>query len=175
MAGAILLDKKRIIIGLKGDVDPFPDMKKIVRKTSYGMEIDLYDVPIDLEISPSSYEVYRIDKREIQPCLCGKDVAIILNLMENERFWECHEFMEDKWKTLHGEKKELLHLTIRLVVSQVKWQMGQPEVSSRIMKETLERIRAILGEPQEDYIYGLPYPIRPAPKLKNLLDQIYMN
>lgn len=175
MAEAISLDKKRIVIGLKGDADPFPDMKKIVRKTSYGMEIDLYDVPVNLEISPASEEVYRIDTREIQPCLCERDVAIILYLMENERFWECHEFMEDKWKKLHGEKRELLHLVIRLVVSQVKWQMGQPEVSSRIMKETLEKLRAILGTPQENLIYGLPYPIRPALKLKNLLDQIYMN
>ncbi len=175
MAEAISLDKKRIVIGLKGDVDPFPDMKKIVRKTSYGMEIDLYDMPVDLEINPASEEVYRIDTREIQPCLCGKDVAVIINLIENERFWECHEFMEDQWKTLHGEKRELLHLIIRLVVSQVKWQMGQPEVSRRIMKETLEKIGELLGTPQEDLIYGLPYPIRPAPKLKNLLDQIYMN
>lgn len=175
MAEVISLDKKRIVIGLRGDIDPLPKMKKIIRRTSYGMEIDLYDVPSDLDISPYAEEVYRIDTREIQPCLCEKDIAIILNLMENERFWECHEFMEDEWKMLHGEKRELLHLIIRLVVSQVKWQMGQFEVSSKIMNETLEKMSEIMGPSQEDLIYGLPYPIRPTSKMKNLLDQIYKN
>jgi Domain of unknown function (DUF309). len=100
------MKNKRIVIGVKGDHDPLPHMKKIIRKTSYGMEIDLYDVPEGMEISESIHEVYRIDTRDIRPCLCKDDVSTILDLMEKERFWECHEYMEGKWKNCVGRKRK---------------------------------------------------------------------
>ena len=40
-------NRHRIIIGVFGENDPYPEIPKIVRKTTYGKELDFYKLPTD--------------------------------------------------------------------------------------------------------------------------------
>ncbi len=169
------MDTKRIVIGIRGNQDMFHELRKIIRKTTYGMELDFYNLPSNYEIPETKEEIFRIDTRDIQPCACLHDVPNILKLIQEERFWECHEIMEVRWRKLHGEERERMHMIIRLMVSQVKWQMSQFEVSVRVLKETLDKLETLVPWSKDQLIIDVSYPLKPGNKFILLLDQLYIN
>lgn len=81
-------------------------------------------------------------------------------LIRDERFWECHNYLEELWKRNSGQRKKLLHDVIGIVVSQIKMQMGQRDVGKRIYERSHNALsqmnaQAIIKQLPKDFTYPL--------------------
>ena len=69
---------------------------------------------------------------------------ILLNtndLIKGERYWECHNYLEELWKRYFGHKKVVVHDLIGIIVSQIKVQMDQWEVGKRVYERSYKDLR----------------------------------
>jgi len=62
-------------------------------------------------------------------------------LIDDMRFWECHEFLEDKWKaTKNEEERRYLQGLILLFASLIKYLKGEEEISDILLEKSLSLI-----------------------------------
>ncbi|MHB8360435.1 MAG: DUF309 domain-containing protein [Thermoplasmataceae archaeon] len=119
----------------------------IIRRTTYGCEIDVLDVD-----TASSF-IESIDKTAIlfistEEELDGwkrnlNEIELFKKAMElfnKERFWEYHELLEYLWKKASGKKKEFIQCLIWFAVSQIKFQMGQAEIGKIVYEKARNSI-----------------------------------
>lgn len=113
-------------------------MKLIVRKKTYGFEVDV-------ATSSVSETVESINKTYGNvPLRVAKELSIIskpdlndicnvlkesLVLFGEERFWESHVLLETVWRNSEKDMKAFLQSIILLTASQVHYQMGDMEVA----------------------------------------------
>jgi Uncharacterized conserved protein len=69
-----------------------------------------------------------------------------------ERFWECHELLEDKWRISEGEERDYLQALILICTSLLKYKKNQLEVSDKLMEKALSLI-AKLSEDRLPLLY----------------------
>ncbi len=166
-------NRHRIIIGVFGENDPYPEIPKIVRKTTYGKELDFYKLTTETMLKKIPNEKFRTiinkDSNVKEP------VSLILELIRSERFWECHEVLEDRWRKLDGVLKEIARYLIRIFVGQVKWQMGQYKLSEEITNDSLMKLNKLTGLQVNQILKRSEYPMVPGKSLDILLKQIYIN
>ncbi len=143
--------------------------KFILRKRSYCHELDFFngiekeDFPVILNRSfsfsiPENLPIYNQGNFNIR---------ILWIMWEGEAFWQVHEMLESAWKNFQGDAKRALWLIIRVVVAQVKFQMGQyrihKEILYKIGKEFKDRF---LEEP------GLNYPFIPSLQVRQKIEDL---
>jgi predicted metal-dependent hydrolase len=92
----------------------------------------------------------------------------------DERFWELHEIMEHYWKKSTGMDKMILQEIIGILVSQVKWQMGQFKVSESVLNRNVRLLEKNTEMVRDEIILGVSYPILFNPKLLDYFEQIYI-
>ncbi len=73
-------------------------------------------------------------------------ISVVRKLWEEEAFWEIHDLLEYQWKVAKDPEREKLWILIQLVVSQIKWQMEQKEISKRIVERNVKNFNELLGE-----------------------------
>lgn len=166
----------RLIIGYYGKSPKRMGLKHITRRTVYGEELDFYDLNPDDDISNSDNEKFRFDADVYDDDNFYRTFSIkkFIAMNKDERFWEMHEIMEHYWKRSKGRDKMILQEIIGLLVSQVKWQMGQFEVSKNVLVRNLTLIEENTGILRDEIIKGISYPILLNPKLLEHFEQIYI-
>ena len=74
--------------------------------------------------------------------LSSSEILIKTNdLIKEERYWECHNYLEELWKRNSGHKKEMIHDLIGIIVSQIKAQMDQWEVGKSVYKRSYKALK----------------------------------
>jgi len=75
-------------------------------------------------------------KLDVRTLLLGKGeiMKLVLDLFNEERYWESHETLEEVWRPATGVEKESLHALILLAASFVHLQRNEPDVALSIMK-----------------------------------------
>ncbi len=63
------------------------------------------------------------------------------DLIKEERYWECHNYLEELWKRYSGHKKGMVHDLIGIIVSQIKAQMDQWEVGKRVYERSYKALK----------------------------------
>lgn len=166
----------RFIIGYYGKSPEGVRLKHIIRKTTYGEELDFYKMSPNDSISISHNEKFRFDADlyDDETFYSNFSLENLILMNKDERFWELHEIMEHYWKKSTGKEKIVLQEIIGILVSQVKWQMGQRKVSEDILNRSIKLLEKHLGILREEIILRSSYPILLNSKLLDYFEQIYI-
>lgn len=108
----------------------------------------------------------------------GKMLLFADQLIDQERYWEAHNIIEELWKHLTGYQKQVLHDTFGIIVSQIKVQMNQAETGQGVFQRNIEKLRknqisVILDQMPEKFTY--PIKFRFSPLLKILSGETKQN
>jgi uncharacterized protein len=68
------------------------------------------------------------------------------DLFNNEKFWRCHEVLENIWKQSDGEEKRLLNGIILIAAAFVHFQKGENETCIGILRRAYDKIKSGQGE-----------------------------
>jgi hypothetical protein len=92
----------------------------------------------------ADFDSYEIIKEEE----LSKEEAIdrARDLFNNERFWRCHEVLENIWKQSEGEEKRLLNGVILVAAGFVHFQKGENETCVGILRRAHDKIKSGKGE-----------------------------
>ncbi len=85
-------------------------------------------------------------------------------LFNNERFWKCHEVLENVWKQTEGEEKGLLNGVILIAAAFVHFQKGENETCIGILRRAHDKIKSA----QVEY-YRIKFDLLDK-ELKNIID-----
>ncbi|MGH9976502.1 MAG: DUF309 domain-containing protein [Nitrososphaeraceae archaeon] len=85
-------------------------------------------------------------------------------LFNNERFWKCHEVLENVWKQSEGEEKRLLNGVILVAAAFVHFQKGENETCIGILRRAHDKIKSSQGE-----YYRIKFDLLDK-NLKNIID-----
>lgn len=64
------------------------------------------------------------------------------DLFNNEKFWRCHEVLENIWKQSDGEEKRLLNGVILVAAAFVHFQKGENETCIGILRRAYDKIKS---------------------------------
>jgi hypothetical protein len=67
-------------------------------------------------------------------------------LFNRERYWKCHEVLENVWKQSEGEEKGLLNGVILIAAAFVHFQKGENETGIGILRRAHDKIKSAQGE-----------------------------
>ncbi|MEM0174331.1 MAG: DUF309 domain-containing protein [Sulfolobaceae archaeon] len=102
-----------------------------IRKGKY-IEIDIMGNPVDV-INYLGNPLFIVKVGEIR-----EDLRKLINEM---RFWECHEILEEKWKKAKSEiERKYIQALILLFASLIKYLKNQIEVSDMLLEKSLSLI-----------------------------------
>lgn len=63
-----------------------------------------------------------------------------IDYFNHERFWECHEVLENAWKKSEGREKELVQGIILVAAALVHYQKNENDICLSIFNRALEKI-----------------------------------
>ncbi len=148
----------RVLIGINDSVKctHFKGKRGIIlRHTTYGCEIDIFDNSLlddilndvkenSIVFSSSDEHLDRV-KRDLDD---RSLIEYAFTLFNQERYWEYHEILEKIWRKSDGKTKEFVQCLIHVGVSQVKFQLGQPDTAKIVYYRTMERIKSLFSNDQ---------------------------
>lgn len=85
-------------------------------------------------------------------------------LFNSERYWKCHEVLENVWKQSEGEEKGLLNGVILIAAAFVHFQKGENETGIGILRRAHDKIKSAQGE-----YYRIKFDLLDM-NLKNIID-----
>ncbi len=113
-------------------------LKLIIRKKTYGYEIDIgtENASLILDEIQNRYgnvPVRVVKEQEILEHPTEEDIKEVITksaeLFEQERYWESHVLLETVWRNSTGKMRVFLQSLIILAASQVHFQMGDLEIA----------------------------------------------
>ena len=136
-------------------IDSYPAGSGVIwRRRSYCVEADFHN-------GLGNGELEMIMERSFQIHLPGNlpiyvdgmfNFQIFAGLWSEEAYWEIHEMLEYEWRKSDGKIRRGLWLLIQVVVSQIKWQMNQEDVSRRIIARVRDEFWSLFGHvPLDSY------------------------
>jgi predicted metal-dependent hydrolase len=108
-------------------------------------EQEVLDRIVNNALSPiGEFDSYEIIKEED----FTREVAIekARDLFNNERFWKCHEVLENIWKQSEGEERRLLNGVILVAAAFVHFQKGEDETCIGILRRAHDKIKSAKSE-----------------------------
>ena len=161
----------RTLIGIKnsGECANFRNIKGVIlRYTTYGCELDVFDNSILNEILKNLEElsiVFSSSDEQLDRIKRNFDDKSLINyafaLFNQERYWEYHEILEKIWRKYDGNTKELIQCLIHVGVSMVKVQLKQTETANTIYYRTLKKMKSLLSKDEfQIFPQKFHYPIR---------------
>ncbi len=136
----------------------------IVRKHSDIFELD-FRFPgnpnkTNLSDTLNTSEIFEVED-DFSHVRTSEILSTITALISEERYWECHNLLEELWKRHSGEKKKLLHEIIGIVVSQIKVQMGQWEVGKVVYERSFRELNSSDGDKMVKQLpHDFAYPLK---------------
>lgn len=142
----------------EGEIKSFFDSKKVIwRQRTYCLEGDFHQKLSEGEFDLVMHLSFRIDIPGNFNSITNPEsiINLIKNLWDEEAYWEVHDLLEERWKISKGEEKRKLWILIQLVISQIKWQMGQRETSENIINRNMKDFMEFFGSPM-----SYSYPVK---------------
>ncbi len=158
---------------LRTAADPFGCVVKNLRVSSRALEFDLYSKDEDAKnrcvsaLAPGfgkevSERNLSVDEKPLDK-ISTLDASI--KLFDEQRYWECHETMEQAWrKQPKGPEKDVQQGLILAASALVHFQKGENEVCLNMIPRTLARLNSW----KEDRYFSLD-----VAKLRQNLEKIY--
>ena len=121
---------------------------------------------LNLENLPFFEFTQLITEENTKPALTESDMPIaffIANwLIDEERYWETHELLEDIWHISHGNIREYFHGLTLLAVAGVQWQTQREDIARSTYIRAVTKLRS--SEINMEFVESLPqayvYPLK---------------
>ena len=146
----------RFLIRLENDkIKPKDSMKKqreiqqLVQKgkvgnlrvTNKALEFDLFAKNMD-ELNDAQYifskiaKILTVKRLDLLPTVPDKAKTIIeaKHLFNDERYWECHEILENLWRVFKGDEKTLVQAIILVCAAFVHFQKNEADVAISMLQ-----------------------------------------
>ncbi len=145
--GIMLLTKAR------SAVDDLGAVIRIVRVSSSAVEFDVFLPRNDLvdnltkALSSSIGNIKTLRRLDLEAPARPKDLVLAeaKSLFNEERFWECHEALEQIWRPETGKERELQQGIILLAAAFVHHQRNRPKVCLSVMKRAYSKLKEFGG------------------------------
>jgi len=169
----------QLLIQLRRDTDPFNCVVKNLRVSQFAIEFDLYvpDDPSKERAVASLSEKYgkllnekdlQDDSSSVQPSQYQskeETIRTCLSLFNEQRYWECHETLEQLWRRQEkGREKDIQQGIILAASALVHFQRNEDDICLGMIPRTLAK----LDEWNEDTYYSFD-----IDKLKQYLREMY--
>lgn len=142
-------DGVKLLTKARSAVDHLGAVIRIVRVSSSAVEFDVF-LPTDglvdglsNALSSSIGSVRTLRRIDVEALTRPKDqvLAEAKSLFNEERFWECHEALEQIWRPETGKERELQQGIILLAASFVHHQRNRPNVCLSVMKRAYATLK----------------------------------
>ena len=88
------------------------------------------------QLTQNRFKIVSVKLLDTPPKSVDKEEAIAegVRLFNEERFWECHEVLEQAWHVSKGEERDAIQGIILTAAAFVHYQKGEEEICLSIMK-----------------------------------------
>lgn len=88
------------------------------------------------QLSQNRFKIVSVKLLDAPPQSVGKEEAVAegVRLFNEERFWECHEVLEQAWHVSKGAERDAVQSIILTAAAFVHYQKGEEEICLSIMK-----------------------------------------
>jgi hypothetical protein len=142
-----ILDAARICIPKSGNI-VIRDVRVARRFIEFDLSVPSEGILSEVAVKAlstvgdlDSYEMLRDENSSKE-----EGIARAIDLFNTERFWRCHEVLEDIWKRSEGEEKKLLNGIILVAAAFVHFQKGEDEICVGILRRAYDKIRSCSGK-----------------------------
>jgi uncharacterized protein len=100
-------------------------------------------------LAQTAFRIINIKQLEVTPKVVDKDQALAegVELFNEERFWECHEALEQAWQPSKGIERDAIQSIILTAAAFVHYQKGEEEICVSILRRA--RTKMALAEAYE--------------------------
>ena len=96
-------------------------------------------------LTESSFEIVSLRALDTAPKLVSKEEALVegIEFFNGERFWECHEALEQAWHMAKGVERDAIQSIILAAAAFVHYQKGEEEICLSIMKRARAKMALV--------------------------------
>jgi hypothetical protein len=89
-------------------------------------------------LTENSFKIVSLRALDTSPKLVSKDEALAegIEFFNEERFWECHEALEQAWHIAKGVERDAIQSIILTAAAFVHYQKGEEEICLSILKRS---------------------------------------
>jgi hypothetical protein len=139
-----MVEARKTVLDLGGVV-------KNMRVSDIALEFDLYvqdEKALNGSLGQLAQKISRVlttrplDANDEQPKLPKEEVLReVKQLFNEQRYWECHETLEQIWRNETGEEKTLQQGIILAASALVHYQRDEPNICISILRRALEKLK----------------------------------
>lgn len=87
-------------------------------------------------LAETPFTIISIRLLDVTPKVVDKDQALVegVSLFNEERFWECHEELEQAWRSSKGIERDAIQSMILTAAAFVHYQKGEEEICMSILR-----------------------------------------
>ena len=87
-------------------------------------------------LAQTPFKIISIRLLDMTPKVVDKDQALVggVSLFNEERFWECHEELEQAWQSSKGIERDAIQSIILTAAAFVHYQKGEEEICMSILR-----------------------------------------
>jgi hypothetical protein len=151
-----LIQARKAVSGTGGVV-------KNLRVSDFAIEFDLYvqnERLLDENLTRLSSEISNILTAKLLDPVAEESkipkervIEEVRQLFNEQRFWECHETLEQVWRTETGEEKALQQGIILAASAFVHYQRDEPEICISMLKRARDKLE--IGSNEKYYAINL--------------------
>ncbi len=143
-------DKPKNVMKRQREIQQLVQKSKVgnLRVTNEALEFDLFvgnedelrDAEHDFSKTAKVLTVKRIDLPPTVPDK-AKTMVEAKHLFNDERYWECHEILENIWRVLKGDEKTLMQGIILVCAAFVHFQKNEADVALSMLQRYQSKLR----------------------------------
>src|SRR6266446_2242595 len=96
-------------------------------------------------LTQSPFKIVNLKLLDTPPKVVNKEEALAegVDLFNEERFWECHEVLEQAWHASKGVERDAIQSIILTAAAFVHYQKGEEEICLSIMKRARAKMALV--------------------------------
>jgi len=96
-------------------------------------------------LTQSLFKIVSVKLLDMPPKVIDKEEALAegVHLFNEERFWECHEVLEQAWNVSKGVERDAIQSIILTAAAFVHYQKGEEEICLSILKRARAKMASV--------------------------------
>jgi uncharacterized protein len=96
-------------------------------------------------LTQSQFKIVSMKLLDTPPKVVGKEEALVegVQLFNEERFWECHETLEQAWHVSKGVERDAIQSIILTAAAFVHYQKGEEDICLSILRRARAKMASV--------------------------------
>jgi uncharacterized protein len=96
-------------------------------------------------LTQSQFRIVSMKLLDTPPKVAGKEEALVegVQLFNEERFWECHETLEQAWHVSKGVERDAIQSIILTAAAFVHYQKGEEDICLSILRRARAKMASV--------------------------------